>query len=119
MEEFLNSSYFRFIIFPIGSVILGIALKFTTKNDRYSKFKKEDLAVGLELILTAFLMFVVITTDRAVLLLKTNEMVSNILSQNQPDLAILKKLQNNIKSISNQSNLRYTGSRNLNIEIIS
>src|ERR1041384_3615473 len=73
MEEFLVSPYFRFGIFPVGSAILGIAIKYVTRNDQYSSFAKEDLAIGLELMRTACLMFVVLTTDKALELIKTNK----------------------------------------------
>jgi hypothetical protein len=71
MENFLASPFFRYALFPIGSAVLGIAVKCVTRNDRYISFRKEDLAVGLELMLTAGLMFVVLTTDRALALLET------------------------------------------------
>ena len=51
MVDFLTSTVFRYLIFPIGSAILGIAVKYVTRNDRYKSFQKEDLAVGLELML--------------------------------------------------------------------
>lgn len=40
------------------AVGLSIFLKFVTRNDIHTAFRKEDLAVGLELAVTALLLFV-------------------------------------------------------------
>jgi hypothetical protein len=102
MEEFLNSSIFRYLIFPIASATLGVAIKFATRNDQYSVFKKEDLAVGLDLVLTACLMYVVLTTDRAVLLVKTNQTLVNVLTQNPIDSTTASRLQVEAQSLSSE-----------------
>jgi len=79
MEEFLGSAFFRYALFPIGSAALGVAVKCVTRNDRYTSFRKEDIAVGLELMLTACLMFVVLTTDRALALQEANRQLAQTL----------------------------------------
>jgi hypothetical protein len=53
MEEVLTSTWFRYVAFPLGSAALGVAVKYVTRNDQYAKFQKEDMFIGLELILTA------------------------------------------------------------------
>jgi hypothetical protein len=80
MHEFLAGTTFRYFIFPIAGAMLGIAVKYVTRNDQFAKFRKEDLAVGLELLLTAALMFVALTSDRAVSLLRTNEELASVLA---------------------------------------
>lgn len=76
--DFLTSPFFRFFIFPIGSAVLGVAVKYVTRNDQYATFKKEDLAVGLDLIRVALLMYIVLTTDWALALLSTNEELAQL-----------------------------------------
>jgi hypothetical protein len=92
-EEFLSSSIFKYFIFPIGSALLGIAIKYVARNDQYAKFKKEDLAVGLELIRTACLMYVVLTTDRAISLLGVNEELAEVLANPNLDATRASLLQ--------------------------
>src|SRR6266851_4161879 len=54
VEQFLGSNLFRFLFFPLGSAAFGIYVKVVTRNDRYRAFTKEDMAVGLDLMYTAF-----------------------------------------------------------------
>jgi hypothetical protein len=55
MESFLAGSLFRLFVFPIVSVVLGIYIKYVTRNDQFAKFSKEDIAVGFDLMRAAFL----------------------------------------------------------------
>lgn len=57
--EIYTSLIFRCFIVPLAAVILSYFVKLASKNDRYSTFRKEDLAVGLEMSLTAVIAFVV------------------------------------------------------------
>jgi hypothetical protein len=102
MVEFLTNPIFKFAILPIGSAILGIGVKYVSRNDQYAKFKKEDIAVGLDLALTACLMFVVLTTDRAVQLVSANKDLSMLLKQNPPDMTKITELQAKTQQISGQ-----------------
>src|ERR1041384_464566 len=102
MEEFLVSPYFRFGIFPVGSAILGIAIKYVTRNDQYSSFAKEDLAIGLELMRTACLMFVVLTTDKALELIKTNKEMARVLAATPIDPFTAANLQSEAQRLSSQ-----------------
>lgn len=79
MEQFLSSGFFRFFLFPVLSTVLGVAIKYVSRNDQYAKFRKEDLAVGLELIMTACLTFVVLTSDKAFELVQVNEQLATVL----------------------------------------
>jgi len=102
MEDFLNSIIFRFLIFPIGSAVLGVGLKYTSRNDQYTPFRKEDLAVGLELVLTACLTYVVVTSDRAIALHKVNKELQQVLQKPPIDAAVASKLQSQITTLSQQ-----------------
>ena len=102
MIEFLTNPIFKFGILPIGSAILGVGVKYISRNDQYAKFRKEDIAVGLDLALTACLMFVVLTTDRAVKLLRINEALSDVLSKQPFDTTMAAKVQTEAQMLSGQ-----------------
>jgi len=93
MEEVLTSTWFRYVAFPLGSAALGVAVKYVTRNDQYAKFQKEDMFIGLELILTACLMYVVLTTDRAIELARVNERLNGVLNSASFDQARAAELQ--------------------------
>jgi hypothetical protein len=100
MEEFLASPFFRYALFPIGSAVLGVFVKCSTRNDRYTSFRKEDIAVGLELMLTAGLMFVVLTTDRALSLLEANRQLAQVLKAIPVDTTKAVALQAQVQLLS-------------------
>lgn len=102
MEDFLASPWFRYALFPIVSAILGIALKCVTRNDRYTFFKKEDMAVGPQLILTASLMFIVLTSDRALSLLETNRVLGQAVKANPIDPSKVANLQDQAQLLSSR-----------------
>lgn len=101
MEELLSSSFFRYGVFPLGSVLLGAWVKFATRNDQYAKFRKEDFAVGLELFLTACLMFVVLTTDKALALVQINKTLAVELNKKPIDQITVSILQTESFDLSN------------------
>lgn len=101
-EEILTSSSFRYFLFPLGSAFLGVFVKHASRNDQYSKFRKEDLAVGLQLMLTACLMVVVVTTDRSVALVKANTALTQILSSQPVNQSAAIELQKEVQHISSQ-----------------
>lgn len=74
--EFLAGSLFRYFLFPLLSVVAGVALKFVSRNDQYATFTKEDFAVGLELLLTACLLYIGLTAERVVTLRKAEQELS-------------------------------------------
>jgi hypothetical protein len=102
MEEFLTSAVFRYGIFPIGSAALGVAIRYVSRNDQYATFSKEDIAVGLQLILTACLMLVTLTTDRALVLVQANKALEQALAQNPIDTIKANHLQAQARALSNQ-----------------
>ena len=101
MVDFLTSAVFRYLIFPIGSATLGIAIKYVTRNDRYKSFQKEDLAVGLELMLTACLTFIALITDRAVSVANANRNLAQLLQQTPIDITAVTKLQAQVLGLTN------------------
>jgi hypothetical protein len=68
LDRFLSSYLFRYLVFPIVSALVGIYVKFVTRNDQYRTFTKEDIAIGLDLMLTAFLLFLALTSDQSLAL---------------------------------------------------
>jgi hypothetical protein len=102
IEEFLSGSFFRYLIFPVASAILGIMVKYATRNDRYSKFQKEDLAIGLDLIRTACLMYILLSTDRAIALVSLNDQVATLLAAPTPDIARASFLHSQAEAIGSQ-----------------
>lgn len=102
MEEFLANPVFRYFIFPIGSAVLGIAIKYVTRNDQYGSFTKEDIAIGLELMRTACLMFIVLTTDKAITLGSINKQLSTVLTTNPIDPVMASSLQAQALKLSGQ-----------------
>ena len=48
---------------PLITVVLGIYLKFVTRNDLHTSFVKEDLAFGLEISITALILFITGTVN--------------------------------------------------------
>jgi len=51
--------YFLQFCVPLIAVAISIFLRYVTRNDSYKDFKKEDLAVGLDLSVSALLIFIV------------------------------------------------------------
>lgn len=102
MEELFISPVFRYLIFPLGSTALGIGIKYATKNDQFSGFSKEDLAVGLDLMRTATLMFVILTTDKAIALVKANTELSRVLSSLPINAEKAYELQGQAQNLSSQ-----------------
>ncbi len=102
MEDFLVSPVFQYVVFPIGSVVLGVAVKYVTRNDQYSRFVKEDLAVGLDLALTAVLTLIVLTANRAAALVAKNKELNDVLNVTPIDTARATKLQSDALSLSRQ-----------------
>lgn len=100
LEEFISGPWFRYGIFPLVSAVAGILLKCATRNDKYAFFKKEDMAVGPQLMLTAALTFVVVSTDRAHSLVAANAALKEALAANAIDRARLSALQSEAAHLS-------------------
>lgn len=56
--NFLANEFFLQFGVPLIAVGLTIFVKFVTRNDAHTPFRKEDLAIGLDLSVTALLLFV-------------------------------------------------------------
>lgn len=102
MAEFLTSTLFTILIFPIVSVLIGVMVKFVTQNDRYAKFRKEDIAVGLDLLLVAALTLVVLTTETAMKLVDIHKKTAQIMSATPDDGDTLKQLLLKAGELSNE-----------------
>lgn len=99
MGEFLGAPSFRFVYFPIGSVLLGVWVKTVSRNDKFSAVKKEDFAIGLDLLRTAVLLFVVAASERMQNLTKLEKALAD--SPPVPGSS-LGKLQGQIQTASEQ-----------------
>jgi hypothetical protein len=64
--KFLAQPYFIEFVVPLIAVGLSIFLKFVTRNDKYKGFRKEDLAVGLDLSVSSLLVFITSSAQLAV-----------------------------------------------------
>ena len=93
IAEFLGSGVFRFFAFPVGSAAAGILLRCVTRNDSYAFFKKEDIAVGPQIMLTAALMFVLQSSDRARALIQINQAIAAALVVRSSDNAEIVSLE--------------------------
>lgn len=91
---------FKFLFLPLGTVVLGVWIKFTSRNDQYAKFRKEDIAVGLDLILTACLMYVVLTTERAIRLTEVSKQIVAQMEKEPVNQARVIELQQVSQSLS-------------------
>lgn len=58
MEKWLITPYFKYFIVPLFIVGFNIFLKFVSRNDQHAAFKKEDLSVGLQIAVTAFILYI-------------------------------------------------------------
>jgi len=58
MEKILASPYFKYFIVPLFAVGFSVFLKTVSRNDQYTAFKKEDLAIGLEIAVAALIIYI-------------------------------------------------------------
>jgi hypothetical protein len=100
IEDFLGGSIFRYGVFPLLSAGAGILLRCATRNDQYAFLKKEDTAVGPQLMLTAILTYVVLTTDRARDLVEVNRQLSDALKVQPLDQSKVNALQTGAYTLS-------------------
>ena len=71
MIKVLGSPYFLHFIVPLITVIVSIFIKYVTRNDAHKAFKKEDLAVGLDVAATALVIYITDVVGAAVILTKS------------------------------------------------
>lgn len=59
MNEIITSDWFQIIGVTLISTGLGIFVKYVSRNDIHNKnFRKEDLAIGLEMMITALILLI-------------------------------------------------------------
>ncbi len=58
MESIIASTYFKYFIVPLFAVGFSVFLKTVSRNDQHTAFKKEDLAIGLEIAVTALIIYI-------------------------------------------------------------
>src|SRR4051812_232206 len=73
MADLFTSIFFRFFVVPLATVSLAVFVKTVSKNDKYSKFAKEDVAVGLQIAVGAVIAF----TANAVALAQRMALIAN------------------------------------------
>ena len=76
--EFLASGFFLKFCVPLLTVAMTIFLRYVTRNDKHVSFKKEDLAVGMDLSITALVIFITHCTALAKQAKSDQEMASNL-----------------------------------------
>jgi len=105
LERFLASSLFRYLVFPLGNIVFGVVVKYVTRNDQYSKFSKEDIAVGLDMIRTALFIYLLILSDRSAILLSASRNLEAAMGKSPLDAAEVARLQATIQGASAQVSL--------------
>lgn len=59
MKEIITSEWFQIIGVTVISAGLGIFVKYVSRNDSHGNtFRKEDLAIGLEMVITALILII-------------------------------------------------------------
>lgn len=58
MKEIIIHPYFKYFIVTLITTGLSIFVKVVSRNDKHLPFKKEDLAVGMEISVTALILFI-------------------------------------------------------------
>jgi hypothetical protein len=58
MIEIFTNTYFKFFVIPLMTTLLIVFVKIVSRNDKFSSFKKEDFAIGLEISITALLILI-------------------------------------------------------------
>lgn len=56
--DFLKNQMFLQFGVPLLTVVLSVFVKYVSRNDLHTGFRKEDLAVGLDMAVTALLIFI-------------------------------------------------------------
>ena len=102
MESFLAGSFFRLFLVPIVSVALGIYIKHVTRNDKFSKFSKEDLAVGFDLMRVALLAYMILLSDKARSLIQAQNSLASVMTirSPSPNMAEIEMLQSVLTPLS-------------------
>lgn len=76
VPDFLFHPYFLQAGVPLLCAAIGVGVKCATRNDKHTAFKKEDIAVGLDLMVTSCLAYVVIAAERGMRLNRLEESIA-------------------------------------------
>jgi Kef-type K+ transport system membrane component KefB len=68
--KFLGHPFFLQFCVPVIAVGLSVFLKYVTRRDGHTSFRKEDMAVGMDLAVAAILLFVTASSTIAQQLIK-------------------------------------------------
>jgi len=102
MESFLAGSFFRLFVVPLVSVALGIYIKYVTKNDRFARFSKEDMAIGFDLMRVAFLGYLIVLSDKARALIGASASLDQALKAGTATLPQISALQVTVSKHSHE-----------------
>jgi uncharacterized membrane protein YgcG len=64
MTFLANPLFLQFIV-PLITVAFTVFLKVVSRNDRHTRFKKDDFAVGLDIAVTALILFITASASLA------------------------------------------------------
>ena len=78
VKELIINPYFKYFIVTLITTALSIFVKVVSRNDRYVPFKKEDLAVGMEISVTGLILFITSCVDYTKALLTQLKSQTNI-----------------------------------------
>lgn len=81
MKSILLNPYFLNFFVPLVSTFVTVFVKVVSRNDRFTTFKKEDFAIGIDLSITALILF--ITQSVRTCILFVSQPVSNESIQNK------------------------------------
>ena len=59
MNSILTHPWFLHFAVPLLTVMLGIYIKFVTRNDLHTPFVKEDMAFGFNVAITSLILFII------------------------------------------------------------
>ena len=65
MIALLSNNYFKFFVIPLFTTLFAVFVKIVSRNDKFTAFKKEDFAIGLEIAVTAVLLYISDTLNYA------------------------------------------------------
>ena len=78
MNDILKTTYFLNFVVPLITVFLTVFVKIVSRNDQYYTFKKEDLAIGMDISVTALIIFITSAVNYAAQAnTKTNELINS------------------------------------------
>lgn len=88
MNSLLTATWFQVIGVTIVSALIGVFVKYVSRNDNHDTFVKEDLAIGLDLFVTSLIILITSMVDKFGKLLEsgTEESIKNELQDSLQSL---------------------------------